>query len=106
MTVIVRYPSAEFQQAFLAMLADFDAHDASNAEFYAPAKSDFKAYVQSLLDEELGLNLRDGWVPCTHRWLVNAGGSIVGVTRLRHNINTPFLADNAGHIGFDVAPSH
>jgi hypothetical protein len=42
------------------MLADFEANDASNAEFYAPAKSDFNADVQSLLDEELGLNLRDG----------------------------------------------
>jgi predicted acetyltransferase len=30
---------------------------------------------------------------------------VVGVTRLRHHINTLFLANEGGHIGYDVAPS-
>jgi len=87
------------------MLADFEQRDPANAEFYAPAKLNFSGYVRSLMDEELGLNLREGWVPCTHRWLIVPSGAIVGVTRLRHNIDTPFLAANGGHIGYDVAPS-
>ena len=106
MTAFAVAPSVAFEQAFLAMLADFDTHDTHNADFYAPAKSNFSAYTQSLLDEERGLNLREGWVPCTHRWLVSPGGAIVGATRLRHNISNQFLSENAGHIGFDVAPSH
>jgi predicted acetyltransferase len=106
MPAVALMPSVEYQHAFLAMLADFDAHDTHNAEFYAPAKSDFRAYVQSLLDEERGLSLREGRVPCTHRWLVTARGAVVGVTRLRHNISTPFLSESAGHIGYDVAPSY
>jgi predicted acetyltransferase len=99
-------PNAQSERAFLAMLADFEALDPSNAEFYARARIDFHAYVQSLLDEERGLNLRDGWVPYTHRWLCARGGEIVGVARLRHNIATPFLFKDGGHIGYDVAPSH
>ena len=87
------------------MLDDFDAHDLSNAEFYAPARRDFGAYVQSLKDEEAGVNLPEGFVPCTHRWLMSSTGEIVGVTRVRHNIDTPFLAEHGGHIGYDVAPS-
>jgi predicted acetyltransferase len=106
MSVVALAPSAEYERAFLAMLTDFDASDPSNAEFYAPAKSDFRAYVQSLLDEERGINLREGWVPCTHRWIVIPSGEVVGVTRLRHNVSTPFLWESAGHIGYDVAPSH
>lgn len=106
MPVLALSPSLEYENAFLAMLADFDAHDAENADFYAPAKSNFRAYIQSLHDEERGLNLPEGWVPCTHRWLVSSSGAVVGVTRLRHNISTPFLAQSAGHIGYDVAPSH
>lgn len=106
MLAVALAPSVDYQDAFLAMLADFDAHDPRNAEFYAPARSDFPAYVQSLLDEERGLNLREGWVPCTHRWLVTPNGAIAGVTRLRHNIGTPFLSESAGHVGYDVAPSH
>ena len=106
MPPIAVVPSVDYQQAFSAMLGDYDANDAHHGEFYAPAKSDFQAYVHGLLDEERGFNLREGWVPCTHRWLVASGGVMVGVIRLRHNINTPFLAASAGHIGYDVAPSH
>jgi predicted acetyltransferase len=31
---------------------------------------------------------------------------IVGIARVRHNIDTPFLAEEAGHIGYDVPPAH
>ena len=88
------------------MVSDLEEQDPENAEFYAPARESFPSYVQSLSDEELGLNLREGWVPCTHRWIVLPSGEVVGVTRLRHNIDTPFLASNGGHIGYDVAPSY
>jgi predicted acetyltransferase len=105
MTAIAVAPAVEHEPAFLAMLADFDARDAANAAFYAPARADFSAYVRNLLDEERGLNLREGWVPCTHRWLLGPGRAVVGVARLRHHIGTPFLANHGGHIGYDVAPS-
>jgi len=105
-TASVVAPSPEHERAFLAMVADFEAHDAPNAEFYLPAKADFAAYVQGLQDEERGLHLREGWVPCTHRWLLGPDGAVVAVGRLRHHIETPFLASNGGHIGYDVAPSH
>ena len=99
-------PTVRLERAFMAMLDDFDAHDPNNGAFYAPARQDFAAYVQQLLDEEAGRHLREGFVPCTHRWLVTDTEQLAGVTRLRHHINTPFLAENGGHIGYDVAPSH
>ncbi len=88
------------------MLDDFDARDPHNTEFYAPARLDFVAYVQGLKDEEAGFNLPHGFVPCTHRWLLTRDGAVAGVTRLRHTIDTPFLATSGGHIGYDVAPSY
>jgi predicted acetyltransferase len=87
------------------MLDDFDRRDPHNTEFYAPARDDFGKYVQSLLDEEKGMNLRDGWVPCTHRWLVAPNGTVAGVSRLRHRIDTPFLLEEAGDVGYEIAPS-
>jgi predicted acetyltransferase len=105
MSAIVARPSTTHESAFLAMVADFEAHDPENAAFYAAAKLDFGLYVQGLHDEERGVNLKEGWVPCTHRWLVESDGAVVGVSRLRHHINTPFLASEGGHIGYDVAPS-
>jgi predicted acetyltransferase len=106
MVASVVVPSVELRQAFLAMLEDFDTNDPHNTEFYAPAKSDFAAYVDSFLDDERGINLTKGWVPCTHRWMVSASGVVLGVARLRHSIGTSFLAQDVGHIGYDVAPSH
>jgi predicted acetyltransferase len=105
MSAVAIAPSVEYADAFLAMLDDFDTNDPHNTEFYAPARRDFVAYVQSLRDEEAGINLPKGYVPCTHRWLLSPDGAIVGVTRLRHKIDTPFLAQHGGHIGYDVAPS-
>jgi predicted acetyltransferase len=106
MSVVAVAPSAKYAGAFLVMLDDFDTKDPRNAEFYSPARKDFDAYVESLSNEEAGVNLPEGVVPCTHRWLVSPAGEVVGVTRLRHNIATPFLANDGGHIGYDVAPSH
>jgi predicted acetyltransferase len=87
------------------MLDDFDQNDPHNADFYALAKNGFADYVRSLTDEENGRNLKAGWVPCTHRWLLTDANQVVGVTRVRHTIDTPFLRENGGHVGYDVAPS-
>jgi predicted acetyltransferase len=105
MPVVVAKPSLAHERAFVAMVEDFDAHDPEHADFYALAKQDFGRYVQTLLDEERGANIREGYVPCTHRWLMEGTSAVIGVARLRHNIDTPFLAKEAGHIGYDVAPS-
>src|SRR4029079_719923 len=100
MAVVVVKPSEAPERAFVAMVEDFDAHDPKNADFYAHAKRDFKQYVQTLLDEERGVNLRKGYVPCTHRWLMDDVTVVIGVARLRHRIDTPFLANEAGHVGY------
>ena len=93
------------RQAFLQMLADYDSHDPENGKFYERGREDFSAYVQRLADDEEGLNLPPGLVPCSHRWLLDGTGAIVGVVRIRHNISTRFLAEEIGHIGYDVPPS-
>jgi predicted acetyltransferase len=105
MEAVAVRPSVEFERAFVAMLHDFEINDPEHATFYAPARKDFEKYVQSLADEELGLNLKENFVPCSHRWLLSPAQELVGVTRVRHRIDTPFLTENGGHIGYDVAPS-
>ena len=97
--------AASHHDAFLTMLDDYAAHDPENGEFYQAGRADFDAYVQSLRDMELGLNLPRGWVPCTNRWLIDDTQEICGVVRVRHNIDTLFLAEEAGHIGYDVPPA-
>jgi len=102
--IVVTTPDAALQNAFYAMLEDFDRLDPHNGEYYADARPDFAAYVKSQLDYERGENMRPGMVPCTHRWLVR-DGVMVGNVRVRHNIDTHLLATEHGHIGYDVPPS-
>jgi predicted acetyltransferase len=100
--VFVSKPDFALQAGFLQMLDDYDAHDPRNGSHYAAARSDFITYVQNLHNDERGFI---GVVPCSHRWLVNSEGTIVGVVRVRHQLNTDFLANEVGHIGYDVPPS-
>jgi predicted acetyltransferase len=93
------------REAFQQMLEDYAAHDPQNGDFYARGLADFPAYVQSLDDEEHGIALIADRAPCSHRWLLDDAGAIVGIVRVRHNIKNKFLAEEVGHIGYDVPPS-
>lgn len=105
MKIIVSKPDIALKDAFDRMLDDY-SRDPENGEFYALARRDFDAYVGSLHDEERGINLRPNYVPCSHRWLLISDEEIGGIVRVRHNVDTPFLASEAGHIGYDVPPSY
>ncbi|MGF1777302.1 GNAT family N-acetyltransferase [Vibrio nomapromontoriensis] len=96
-------PSMKFEAAFSEFYNDFSKHDAGNSDYYREGVLDFSGYVQRLLDEAQGVNLKQGYVPCSHFWLVHQG-TIVGAIRIRHRIDTPFLSLEAGHIGYDIAP--
>ena len=102
MNVFVSKPDVALQAGFLQMVDDYDAYDPGNGSHYITARSDFVAYVQNLHEDERGLI---GVVPCSHRWLVKGDATIVGVVRIRHQLTTAFLANEVGHIGYDVSPS-
>ncbi len=105
MSIRISHPDEALREAFLRMLDDYDAHDPFDREHFSRARADFGAYVKGLNDEERGLGLQAGFVPCSHRWLVDEEGEIVGVVRVRHTIDHPFLAEEGGHIGYDVPPA-
>ncbi|SIO92640.1 GNAT family N-acetyltransferase [Vibrio spartinae] len=98
--------SQAFQPAFEYFYEDFAQSDVENAEYYLEGKTDFSKYVQRLSEEAVGINLREGYVPCSHFWLVDREKSIIGAIRVRHHIDNDFLALEAGHIGYDIAPSY
>lgn len=99
-------PSLTYEESFARFYQGFVENDAENSSYYAEGKTHFKAYVQRLTEEAKGKNLRDGYVPCSHYWLLNSNVEILGAIRIRHNIDTEFLSQEAGHIGYDIAPLH
>lgn len=96
-------PCQDYKDAFLDFYTDFWENDPVNSGFYVEGVRDFEPYVMGLHAEAQGIDLLDGHVPCNHYWLV-ASGSILGVIRIRHNIESRFLREEAGHIGYDMAP--
>lgn len=97
-------PSFDYEMEFGQFYDDFVESDKGNAAFYKQGIIDFSAYIQSLLDAEQGINIVRGYTPCYHYWLIDHG-AIIGAIRIRYNIENNYLALQAGHIGYDVAPS-
>ncbi len=103
MNLSISQPTLALRDAFLRMVDDYDVHDPKTGERYRHVRQDFATYVQGLHDDEQG---RIGIVPHSHRWLFNQVDEVVvGVVRVRHHINSELLANELGHIGYDVAPS-
>ncbi len=67
----------------------------------------FAKFVQSLRDAERGIGLPPGWVSYTTFWIIDTGepDHVLGSLVLRHNLDSDFLAEYGGHIGYGVRPS-
>ncbi|CCN68626.1 GNAT family N-acetyltransferase [Vibrio nigripulchritudo] len=98
-------PDVAHEDAFIDFYNDIQTHDPLGCDFYSESIEDFQAYIKSLLDEEQGINLKPGYVPCSHRWYLDEKSNIVGTLRIRHRLDSEFHKQELGHIGFDIAPS-
>lgn len=65
-------------------------------------KEQFKNYVKQCDDYSKGLNLPEGYVPCTHYILINDEDEYVGLFKFRHELNE-FLRNDPGHIGYGIS---
>ena len=71
---------------------------------YGLSQSEFKIYIQSLIDESMGLNLKPGYVPQT-TFVMLVENNIVGLSRLRHKLND-YLLNDGGNIGYYIAKKY
>ena len=98
-------PAIEYRKAFLDMMLDYrrsgeDRYQIENVE----EPGVFESYVAMKLENARGINLKPGRVPNSTFWMME-NNIIYGVSRLRHVLNDYLLLE-AGHIGYDVPPSH
>ena len=70
-----------------------------------PNTQSLATYLRSLVDMDLGIILRPGWVPMTTHWLLDDAGVVAGVSRLRHRL-TPELLNDGGNIGYYIRPAY
>lgn len=107
-------PATELADSWRASVAEFPAAAVLHgfgydAQFELPLHTEtgFADFVQSLRDAERGVGLPPGWVPCTTYWIVDSTdpGHVLGSLALRHHLDSGFLAEYGGHIGYGVRPS-
>jgi len=63
------------------------------------------ALLASMVDMAAGKDLPEGWVPATTAWLLDPQGNVVGMSRLRHALATPFLLAKGGNVGYLIKKS-
>ncbi|MGO1318960.1 MAG: GNAT family N-acetyltransferase [Galactobacter sp.] len=99
-------PDAAFHESFLSSHREWDGANEDGAGIEGDedleTAAGFEAFVASLLRQETTA-LRDGYVTCTYRWIVE-DGRYLGSIALRHELNA-FLLELGGHIGYGIRPS-
>ena len=97
-------PTAELRESYLAMVHEFREAGERFQQDYYDDLADFPAMVRKLRGQSRGDSLPEGYVPCSHYWLVRGGAVVLGTSRLRHRL-MPRLEHEGGHIGYDIRPS-
>lgn len=111
-------PSVAFRASYLAAMADFVAEgrgapDERSALAYNIQRfgsvwhtdEGFQSFVDTLAAEgDPSVPVSGDWVHQSTFWWVD-DVDYLGSIRLRHSL-TPWLLDEGGHIGYDVAPAH
>ena len=97
-------PSVALEDAFRAMLADYQAAGdwEHHQRLHQATSTEFADYIQALQYQSHGRGLRQGFVPNTMFWLM-VGDALVGETNLRHFLTTALLREG-GHIGYRITP--
>lgn len=100
-------PSKDYKDGFVCMIQDYEQHeDEEYFNMYKDALENFDKYVEKLLNKSKGIGLPKDRVASSTYWLVNKENNVLGVIRLRHELNSEFLKNIIGHIGYDISPSN
>ncbi|MGX7677696.1 GNAT family N-acetyltransferase [Jatrophihabitans sp. DSM 45814] len=109
-TPLVRESFVRAMDGFIAEgrgAADDDSALGRNIRTYGPTwrtEQGFVAFIEALHSEgDVALPAPEGWVHSTTYWYLDRD-EYLGSIRLRHEL-TPYLLEEGGHIGYDIAPS-
>jgi predicted acetyltransferase len=96
-------PSAKYKESYHSYIVELEDEE----KYPYPMDfdySDFPALIKKLINYSKGIDLPDWLVPNTTYWLID-GNKIIGVSHLRHSLNSALLA-SGGHIGLGIRPSY
>lgn len=103
-------PSKDDKESALLMLEEIKVADAGLPWQYSglanlEETASYEDWVKEKVNEKNGIDLRDGYVPCTTLFLKRmSDNKICGSISIRYELNE-FLFNFGGHIGYSVTPS-
>lgn len=103
-------PSKDDKESAFLMLDEIKAVDAGLPWQYSglaklEEATSYEEWVKEKENEKNGVDLRDGYVPCTILFLKRmSDNKVCGSISIRHELNE-FLFNFGGHIGYSVTPS-
>lgn len=95
-------PCEEYLNSYLGACIEFKEHNVTRYDLHNPDYfNDWKNTIfDTFYDTRNGINLRDGYVPCTTFWLVD-NNEFIGTGDIRHRL-TEKLEKFGGHIGYAI----
>src|SRR3989344_4260430 len=99
-------PSTKYKNSYISALKRMAGTEprGPSEESRKLALADFKAFLDRLEIDRIGINLPKHRVPQTKYWLVGGDRKFIGEISIRHRLNKK-LMNFGGHIGYWVRPS-
>ena len=103
--MILRRPRLADKEAVLEMMAEFEqTQSAHDGGFWDAENFDYEDWLESNQNQEVGINLPEGWVPAIQLVAFARDGQAVGFLNLRLRLSD-YLLEVGGHIGYSIRPS-
>ena len=97
--MIFKKPELEDKQEFLNYVLEAFIND--EPEIPLSYDGHYENWIQEVENERLGISLKEGRVPSTTLFAL-VDNEIVGTLSIRHNLDTPYVFNFVGHIGYNV----
>ena len=101
----LRRPILADKETVLEMMAEFEqTQSAHDGGFWDAENFVYEEWLKNNQDNEMGINLPEGWVPDIQLVAFSIDGQAVGFLNIRLCLND-FLLEEGGHIGYSIRPS-
>ena len=101
----LRRPTLADKETILDMMAEFEeTQSAHDGGFWDAENFVYEEWLKNNQDQEMGINLPEGWVPAIQLVPFAKDGQAVGFLNLRLRLSG-YLLEVGGHIGYSIRPS-
>ena len=101
----LRIPRLADKETVLEMMAEFEKYQSPHdGGFWDTENFSYEEWLESNQNQEMGINLTEGWVPAIQLVAFSVKGKAIGFLNLRL-CRSNFLLEEGGHIGYSTRPS-